>query len=460
MANVAVVGAQWGDEGKGKIVDWLSRARRRRRALPGRPQCRPHAGHRRHDLQASLLPSGVVRPGKLSIIGNGVVVDPWALLDEIETRARARASTISPDNLRIAENAPLILPLHGELDRLREEAARGDAQDRHHRPRHRPGLRGQGRRAAPSASATSPTRRRSRPRSTSCCCTTTRCGAASARRRSTPPSCSRAARDRAAPAAVRRARLAAARRGAARAAAASCSRARRARCSTSTTAPILTSPRRTPWPGGRRRRRHRARRRSTTCSASPRPTPRASAAGRSRPSSTDDDRRAAGRARPRVRHRHRPAAPLRLVRRRAGPPGGEDRRHPRHRAHQARRARRVRRAQGLHRLQPGRPDATITCPAGTAARPRSSRSTRRCQGWPESTRGARSWADLPANAIKYVRRIEELIERPGGPALDQPRARGHDPGSRSLRRLTPALAVEPEHPVGFQQLLDPGREQY
>ena len=122
MANVVVVGAQWGDEGKGKIVDWLSE----RADVVARFQGGHNAGHtlvidgKVYKLHA--LPSGVVRGGKLSVIGNGVVLDPWHLLNEIET-IRAQGVDISPENLMIAENTPLILPLHGELDRLREEAA-------------------------------------------------------------------------------------------------------------------------------------------------------------------------------------------------------------------------------------------------------------------------------------------------------------------------------------------------
>ncbi len=120
MANVAVVGAQWGDEGKGKIVDWLSE----RADIVVRFQGGHNAGHTLvidgQVYKLSLLPSGVVRPGKMSVIGNGVVVDPWALLDEIES-VRGQGVDISPRTLCLAENAPLILPLHGELDRLRED---------------------------------------------------------------------------------------------------------------------------------------------------------------------------------------------------------------------------------------------------------------------------------------------------------------------------------------------------
>ncbi|WP_439561335.1 adenylosuccinate synthase [Roseinatronobacter sp.] len=121
MANVVVVGAQWGDEGKGKIVDWLSE----RADVVARFQGGHNAGHtlvvdgKVYKLHA--LPSGVVRGGKLSVIGNGVVLDPWHLLQEIET-IRAQGVDISPDTLMIAENTPLILPFHGELDRAREAA--------------------------------------------------------------------------------------------------------------------------------------------------------------------------------------------------------------------------------------------------------------------------------------------------------------------------------------------------
>jgi adenylosuccinate synthase len=121
MTNVAVVGSQWGDEGKGKIVDWLSE----RADVVVRFQGGHNAGHTLVvdgvTYKLSLLPSGVVRPGKLSVIGNGVVIDPWALLDEIE-KLRGQGVTIGSETLRIAENATLILPFHGELDRAREEA--------------------------------------------------------------------------------------------------------------------------------------------------------------------------------------------------------------------------------------------------------------------------------------------------------------------------------------------------
>ena len=122
MANVVVVGAQWGDEGKGKIVDWLSE----RADVIARFQGGHNAGHTlvigEKVFKLSLLPSGIVREGKLAVIGNGVVLDPWALFDEI-ARLTAQGIAISTDNLMIAENVPLILPLHQDLDKLREEAA-------------------------------------------------------------------------------------------------------------------------------------------------------------------------------------------------------------------------------------------------------------------------------------------------------------------------------------------------
>jgi adenylosuccinate synthase len=123
MANVAVIGAQWGDEGKGKVVDWLAS----RAEIVVRFQGGHNAGHTlvvgNQTYKLSLLPSGLVR-GKLGIIGNGVVIDPHALLAEID-RVRAQGLTVGPDSLRIAENAALILPLHGAIDRARE-AARGE----------------------------------------------------------------------------------------------------------------------------------------------------------------------------------------------------------------------------------------------------------------------------------------------------------------------------------------------
>ncbi|HEY5412723.1 MAG TPA: adenylosuccinate synthetase, partial [Caulobacteraceae bacterium] len=123
MANVTVVGAQWGDEGKGKIVDWLSN----RADVVVRFQGGHNAGHTlvvgNQTYKLALLPSGLVQ-GKRSIIGNGVVVDPWHLLDEIR-RIREQGVRVDPELLVLADNATLILPLHRDLDQARESQALG-----------------------------------------------------------------------------------------------------------------------------------------------------------------------------------------------------------------------------------------------------------------------------------------------------------------------------------------------
>ena len=122
MANVVVVGSQWGDEGKGKIVDWLSE----QADIVVRFQGGHNAGHTLVidgvTYKLSLLPSGVVRQGKLSVIGNGVVIDPHALIEEID-RLKDQGIDVTPESLRVAENATLILPLHQELDAMRESAS-------------------------------------------------------------------------------------------------------------------------------------------------------------------------------------------------------------------------------------------------------------------------------------------------------------------------------------------------
>lgn len=124
MSNVVVVGAQWGDEGKGKIVDWLSL----RADVVVRFQGGHNAGHTlvigQNVYKLSLLPSGIVRKNKLAVIGNGVVVDPWALFAEID-KLRGQGVEIGEHNLKVADNAVLILPLHRELDGLREDATDG-----------------------------------------------------------------------------------------------------------------------------------------------------------------------------------------------------------------------------------------------------------------------------------------------------------------------------------------------
>src|SRR6478609_9178986 len=119
MANVVVVGAQWGDEGKGKIVDWLSE----QADIVVRFGGGHNAGHtlviNGETYKLALLPSGVLRPSKLAVIGNGVVFDPQAFLDEV-AKLKGQGVAISPANLRVAENVTLILPLHRDLDALRE----------------------------------------------------------------------------------------------------------------------------------------------------------------------------------------------------------------------------------------------------------------------------------------------------------------------------------------------------
>ena len=122
MKNVVVVGSQWGDEGKGKIVDWLSSEA----DVVVRFQGGHNAGHtlviEKKTFKLRLLPSGIVRKGKISILGNGVVIDPWALLNEIE-EIKKQGVDVTPENFMISESASLILPFHQEMDEIREDAA-------------------------------------------------------------------------------------------------------------------------------------------------------------------------------------------------------------------------------------------------------------------------------------------------------------------------------------------------
>jgi len=122
MKNVVVVGSQWGDEGKGKIVDWLSSEA----DVVVRFQGGHNAGHtlviNKKTFKLRLLPSGIVRKGKISILGNGVVIDPWALLKEIE-EIKKQGVEVNPENFMISETASLILPFHQEMDEIREDAA-------------------------------------------------------------------------------------------------------------------------------------------------------------------------------------------------------------------------------------------------------------------------------------------------------------------------------------------------
>jgi adenylosuccinate synthase len=210
VGNVTVIGAQWGDEGKGKIVDWLAS----RADMVVRFQGGHNAGHTLvvgdQTYKLSLLPSGIVR-GTPSVIGNGVVLDPWALKAEIEKIA-AQGVEVTPDVLMIAETCPLILPIHRDLDALREDASararsapRGAASARPMRTRSA---------AARSASATSPISTSSTRCSTACAPTTTRCAPASASRRSTASAAARPRRDRRLRPALRQAGVARPRRGA------------------------------------------------------------------------------------------------------------------------------------------------------------------------------------------------------------------------------------------------------
>ena len=122
MKNIVVVGSQWGDEGKGKIVDWLSD----QADIVVRFQGGHNAGHTLvidgKVFKLRLLPSGIVRKEKISILGNGVVIAPWALLDEIKD-IKKKGVEVTPDNFMISETASLILPFHREMDEIREDAA-------------------------------------------------------------------------------------------------------------------------------------------------------------------------------------------------------------------------------------------------------------------------------------------------------------------------------------------------
>ena len=184
MANVTVIGAQWGDEGKGKIIDWLSN----RADMVVRFQGGNNAGHTivvgDKTYKLSLLPSGVVQ-GKRSIIGNGVVVDPWSLLEEI-ARVGAGGLTVTSDILVLAENAVLVLPLHRELDAMRE-----DASTRRSAPPSAASARPMKTRsvAGPCAPSISRTPSRCPARSSGCWRITMCCAGASAIRKQMPANC-------------------------------------------------------------------------------------------------------------------------------------------------------------------------------------------------------------------------------------------------------------------------------
>jgi hypothetical protein len=333
MANVVVVGAQWGDEGKGKIVDWLSE----RADVVVRFQGGHNAGHTLvidgAVYKLSLLPSGIVRPGKLSLIGNGVVIDPWALAAEIDTLT-AQGVAVDRDNLRIAENAPLILPLHRDLDQLREDAAgagRIGTTGRGIGPAYEDKA---GRRAIRVFDLQNPETLGPKIERLLTHHNALRRGLGVAE---VDGAALKTAldRDRAAPAALHGFGLGASRPGAPGRAAHPVRGCARRHARHRSRHLSRSSPRPTPSPPRPPPAQAWGRAPSPMCWASPRPMPRGSAPGRSRPSRPTRSA-SARRARPRVRHRDRPQAPLRLVRCRAGAPGHQDLGHQRYCADQAR----------------------------------------------------------------------------------------------------------------------------
>ena len=338
MANVVVIGAQWGDEGKGKIVDWLCE----RADIVVRFQGGHNAGHTlvigNETYKLALLPSGVVRPGKLSVIGNGVVLDPWHLVerDRRPQEARHRHRPDKPEDRRERHADP------AAASRARP-AARGGrrrAADRHHRARHRPGLRGQGRAARhprPGPQEPGHAGPQGRPPARASQRAAARAGRGRDRQGRAD---ARAGRDRAEDPALRRQRVVAARsrapRGQAHPVRGRAGRAARRR-------PRHLSLRHLVQHGGgagRDRLGHGPRRHQLRAGAGQGlHHPRRLGAVPDR--ADRRDRRAAGRARPGVRRQHGPQAPLRLVRRLPGAAGDQGVGHRRHRAHQARRARRL-----------------------------------------------------------------------------------------------------------------------
>ena len=410
MANVVVVGAQWGDEGKGKIVDWLSLEA----DVVVRFQGGHNAGHTLvidHEVyKLTLLPSGIVRPGKLSIIGNGVVLDPQHFLEEVAMLA-ARGVKVSPDNLKIAENATLILGLHRELDAHRESSkvealkigttkrgigpayedkvgrrairlmdlAEPDTLDQkiarllaHHEPL-APGPWARTRHGARHPRRTRPRRR---------------------------PNSALHGRDLGAP-----------RNGAAGGQAHSLRRraGRPARCrSWHLSFRDLIQYGRRAMP---RRVRALARRRSAMCWGSPRPIRRGLAADRFRPSSTTAS-----------------ASGLATAGHEFGTVTGRRRRCGWFDAVLVRQTVKTSGIDGIALTKldilDGFPEIKVCVgytldgqridrlPASQAAQARVTPVYETIEGWEGPTAGARSWAALPAQAIKYVRRIEELIEAP------------------------------------------------
>ncbi len=407
MGNVAVVGAQWGDEGKGKIVDWLSE----RAEIVVRFQGGHNAGHTlvigNVEYKLSLLPSGVVRPGKLSIIGNGVVIDPWALLAEIDTM-RGKGLAISPENLKLADNAALILPSHGALDRAREER-RGEKKigttGRGIGPAYEDKV---GRRAMRVCDLADPAALEDRV--DDCCCTTTRCCGGSTRRNSTAAICSPVCASSRPDPALCRAGVAAARRGA---------------------------PRRPPHPvrGGAGRDARCRSRHLPLCHLVEHRGGQAAAGSGIAPGAVGFVLGITKAYTTRVGAGPFPTELTDAIGQHLGDRGrefgvvtGRRRRCGWFDAVAVRQAIKTGGIDGIALTKldvlDGFDEIKICTgyrrggqtydyvPAGTTAQAEIEPVYETAEGWRESTRGARSWADLPATAIKYIRRLEELIGAP------------------------------------------------
>ena len=410
MANVVVVGSQWGDEGKGKIVDWLSE----QADVVVRFQGGHNAGHTLVidgvDLQAVAAAVRRGAAGKLSVIGNGVVLDPRALIEEID-RLKEQGVAVTPDNLRIAENATLILPLHQELDVAAREARPARAigttgrgigpayEDKVGRRAIRlmdladlPMLNGKIERLLAHHNALrrglgleeiEPRRdlRRARRRS---------------RRKVLPFMDS-----------VWSLLDEKRREGkrilfeGAQGALLDIDHGTYPYVTSSNTVAAQAATGSGLGPGAIGYVLGICKAYTTRVGEGPFPTEQQNEIGKT-----------LGERGQRVRHRHRAAAPLRLVRRRAGAPDRADQRHQRPGADQARHPGRLRRDQGLRRLPARRPRNRLS--SGRRARPGPGRADLRDRRGlaARRPRKARSWAELPAQAIKYVRRIEELVGCP------------------------------------------------
>ena len=423
MPNVTVIGAQWGDEGKGKVVDWLAS----RADIVVRFQGGHNAGHTlvvgNQTYKLSLLPSGLVR-GKLGVLGNGVVIDPVALLAEID-RVREQGLTVSPDTLRIADNAPLILPLHAALDRARE-AARGE---------HKIGTTGRGigpayedkvaRRAIRMCDLAEP-ETLSHKLDELLLHHNTLLRGLGAETFEQAGSCwttcwpwPRASCPFVEPVWQR---LDDARRAGqrilfegAQAVMLDVDHGTYPFVTSSNTIAATAASGSGMAPGSVGFVLGIAKAYCTRVGSGPFPT-----------ELTDDDRPPAGRARPGVRRRHRAGPPLRLVRRRDGAPGGEGRRHHRPGAHQAGRAGRPARTAYLHRLRRAGRDLPPPPRRTRAPRPSPARCTRGSRAGPAPPRapapgptcrrrrsntsaGSRSWSRRPVTLLSTSPERDDTI---------------------------------------------------